>query len=1105
VCLAVAASAQTVGVNTTSLSFFAQAGGPVVTQTLQVTGSGNFSTSLFPFGQWLSVNPTGGTAPSALTVTANPAGLAAGTYQGQLAVFGPNLVPVPVSVTLTVSNVGASPSSLQFAYQVGAGLPAPQVITLSGASTTYNALASTTSGGTWLQVTPTSGTAPGTLAVSLVSSVVQGLATGTYNGTVVISPASNASISIPVTLTVSPAPPVTVSPTSVALNYQIGGSNNSAQQVVNLSTTGSQAVPFAMSLSVNNNPSGRTWFTVSPSTGGSIPAGGSTNVTFAYDSTANLPAGTWNGTAALLTPGGMPTQQTINVTLTVSTSPLLSLSTNALTFTYQTGTAVPAAQNVTVNSTSGAAGLSITSATATGGSWLSVAGAGTAGTAIPVSVSPTGLAPGTYTGTISVAAFGAANSPQTISVTLKVTNDPVIVVSANGCSTAVFNTCSLTFADQIGQNPPLPQSIQISSTTGATLNYTVAFSSTACGGNWLTVNPSSGSTSGFATIGVTTTGLAAATCAGTISISATNPATGNAAPNSPLSIPVSLYVSTAPLLVVNPSGLTFSTQVNGSTPPAQTISLNSTSGTDQLTYTVTYTTANGSNWLFVSPLSGTTALGTNAVQVLAVPGILSGGTYTGSVTITAAGPGGAAVADSPVTIPISFQVNAGTIAATPTSLNFTQVAGGPAPAPQGINVTGTPNSIPFSASAATDNGVAWLSVPTNGTSTPVGVQVSVNAGTLAVGTYTGKVILTAATSATGSPFTIPVTLSVVAAQTLAVSPATVNFSYTTGAAAPAAQTVAVSSTGTASPFTTAISTSATWLQVSPASGSTPANLSISVSPTSLTPGSYTGTVTVNSTAALQPATVTVNLTVVSPIPPVLVAIKNAASYSAGGLSPGENIVIGGTNMGPATLAGLALNSDGTVATQVGSTQVTFDGIAAPIVYVSATQSSVMVPYEIAGRATTSVRVVYKGTTSDPVVYNVVAAAPGIYTQNSQGTGPGSILNQNNSINGPGSAAPKDTVVAVYMTGEGTTTPPPNVTGGVAGSAGNGLKQPVLPVTATVGGIPANVEYAGSAPGIVYGVMQVNVRIPLTSPSGAVPIVINVGSNPTQTGVTVSVQ
>jgi uncharacterized protein (TIGR03437 family) len=1098
--------AQNIGVDKNTLNFFAQANGPAVQQTVQVTGSGNFNTSLFPVGQWLSVSPTSGTAPSALTVTANPAGLLPGTYQGTLAVFGSNLQPVGVQVTLTISNIGASPSQVSLTYQMGTATLPTQAITLTGPAATFTATATTSTGGGWLQVSPTSGNSPGTVTAQLVSAVVSTLAVGTYTGNIAITSPGNATINIPVTLTVSPAPPVTLSPASVNLSYQIGGTNNSAQQTVNVATTGSQAVGFSFSApTVTPNPSGRVWFTVSPLVG-NIPANGSTPVIFAYDATANLPAGTYTGSITLNTPGGNPATTNIPVTLTVSVSPLLSVSNNSLSFTYQVGTSAPAAQNVTVTSTNGAAPLTL-AANSTGGSWLSVPATATAGTAFPVTVNPAGLAPGTYTGTVTVNSQGAANSPQTINVTLKVTNDPVIIVSANGCSTATFSSCALTFADQIGQAAPLPQSIQIQSSTGATLNFSAAFNSTTCGGNWITLNPTTGSTTGLITVVANPAGLSAGTCTGNIVISATNASTNAAVPNSPFTIPVTMYVSNTALLVVTPSGLTFSTQVTGATPPSQAILLNSTSTTDQLTYTVSATTANGANWLFVSPLGGTTtATGTSVVQVLAVPGILSAGTYTGTVTITATGPGGAAVADSPVNIPISFQVNAGTIAAGTTSLNFTQVAGGSAPAAQTINVTGTPGPINFGAAGTTDNGGNWLTV-TGGGTTPGTVQVSVSAGTLSPGSYTGHVIITAATppGATGSPISIPVTFTVAAAQTLAVSPSTVNFTYTQNGTAPTAQTVALSSTGsTAAPFTVTTSSGATWLQVTPTSGNTPANLQISVNTAGLNPGKYTGTVTINSSMALQPATVTVNLTVAAPIPPVLLAVANAASYAATGVSPGENVVFGGTNIGPAQLMGLQLNSNGTVATTVANTTITFDGIPAPIVYVSQTQSSVIVPYEIAGRATTTLVVTYNGTSSAPVVYNVVAASPGIYTQNAQGNGPGAILNQDFSVNGANKPAAKGSTIAVYMTGEGVTSPP-STTGAVANGA-NSLNKPVLTVTATIGGVPATVAYAGSAPGDVYGIMQVNLTIPASAPSGAnVPIVISVGNNQSQSGVTVAIQ
>jgi len=247
----------------------------------------------------------------------------------------------------------------------------------------------------------------------------------------------------------------------------------------------------------------------------------------------------------------------------------------------------------------------------------------------------------------------------------------------------------------------------------------------------------------------------------------------------------------------------------------------------------------------------------------------------------------------------------------------------------------------------------------------------------------------------------------------------------------------------------------------------------------------------------------VNLEVVTIPTPALIGIRNAASGATGAISPGENIVIFGNGIGPAQTTTLTL-TNGKVSTALGQTQVLFDGIPAPIIYASATQTSVIVPYEIAGRPTTNMTVVYSNVSSAPLTYNVVTAQPGIYTQNLTGSGPGAIVNQDFSVNGPTKPAAAGTAVAVYMTGEGNTTPQ-SATGGVAPLDGTGLNHPVLPVTATVGGVPAQVVYSGSAPGFVYGAAQVNVVIPAGVASGPQLIIISIGGIQTQAGVTVQIQ
>jgi uncharacterized protein (TIGR03437 family) len=81
------------------------------------------------------------------------------------------------------------------------------------------------------------------------------------------------------------------------------------------------------------------------------------------------------------------------------------------------------------------------------------------------------------------------------------------------------------------------------------------------------------------------------------------------------------------------------------------------------------------------------------------------------------------------------------------------------------------------------------------------------------------------------------------------------------------------------------------------------------------------------------------------------------------------------------------------------------------------------------------------------------------------------------------------------------TVPAGVDGRVTGTV---LPKPVAPVTATIGGVPATVVFAGEAPNDVAGVMQVNVTVPANLPTGALPLVLTVGAASSQPGVTIAV-
>jgi hypothetical protein len=143
------------------------------------------------------------------------------------------------------------------------------------------------------------------------------------------------------------------------------------------------------------------------------------------------------------------------------------------------------------------------------------------------------------------------------------------------------------------------------------------------------------------------------------------------------------------------------------------------------------------------------------------------------------------------------------------------------------------------------------------------VTISVTTGFLAAGTYNGVVTL----QATGLPsVTIPVTFTVTpgtttASTTLNLSPASLNYAATQGAANPTNQTISLTNTGGILNWT--VSDDASWLTVSPASGSGSSTLTASVNTAGLTTQTYNGTITV-SAAGITSKTVAVTLTVNAP-------------------------------------------------------------------------------------------------------------------------------------------------------------------------------------------------------------------------------------------------
>jgi hypothetical protein len=307
---------------------------------------------------------------------------------------------------------------------------------------------------------------------------------------------------------------------------------------------------------------------------------------------------------------------------------------------------------------------------------------------------------------------------------------------------------------------------------------------------------------------------------------------------------VALNVSNTALLSANPASLTFSALVGGGTPTAQTVTINSTGESVSYTVTPAYTAPSTGGWLSVSNPNGPAAAGTpSSFFVGVVSNTLSAGTYKATITLH---PSNSGPTNPDVIMPVTLTISLGNLTVTPGTLNFTQTAGGPAPASQTINVGSTGSILQFT---AIPSSASWLTVNTNSGATPGQVTVSVNGANLAPGAYQAQVNIVSA-GAGNSPQPVTINLTVGQGTNLALSPSSLTFSSQFGAAAPAPQNVNLTLAGGTSVNFTAVGAvtsppGGSWLKVTPTSGtasSTATTLTISVDPTGLNPGTYTGAV-----------------------------------------------------------------------------------------------------------------------------------------------------------------------------------------------------------------------------------------------------------------------
>jgi uncharacterized protein (TIGR03437 family) len=237
--------------------------------------------------------------------------------------------------------------------------------------------------------------------------------------------------------------------------------------------------------------------------------------------------------------------------------------------------------------------------------------------------------------------------------------------------------------------------------------------------------------------------------------------------------------------------------------------------------------------------------------------------------------------------------------------------------------------------------------------------------------------------------------------------------------------------------------------------------------------------------------------------PALAAVMNGASYGVGAVSPGEVITIFGSNLGPVQPADMQFDDSGFLTMFLSSTQVLFDGAPVPMVYASAGQVSAVAPFGLQA-ATTQIQVAYQGQTSPAYAATISPVTPGIFALDGSGRGQALAINQDGSLNSPANPAPAGSVIQVYATGLGQMSPA-GQDGLLAGDA-TAPMSPALQVTAQIGGQDAAVIHAGSTPGLIEEVVQLNITVPPQHvASGAASLVVQAGGQNSQPGITVAVQ
>lgn len=460
--------------------------------TIPSTGSASLSYTVYTYtasgGSWLSSPGNSGCClgtPSSLTVTVDAAAdLAVGTYTGEVAIvpYDDEGAPMIVPVTLTVAAVGTTyfddmPGQMSFSLATGAANnpPAQPIQIRNGGQGTLNwtLVTSTADGGSWLNASTTSGTAPSTVSVSISKSQLPnaGNVAGTFIGQLVFQTPGSV-VTVPVSVSVGANVFTQVNPISFVMT---AGGANPLPQILTIPSTGTSSISYTIAASTAN---GGNWLS-SPITSGCCYGTPSTIVA-AVSAPANLSAGTYTG-QIVLTPyddEGVP--MTVPVTLTVAppSGTYFDNVQGQVSFFIPTNSGNPVSQSVQLrNAGSGTLNWTLAAITADGANWLTASAySGTAPAAVSIGVTTSALPNG-----------GAVAGVFAGELIFTTTGETVTIPVVAQVGTNIFvEPAPLNFSKTFEGSNPSSQMEPVAG-TGTAISFTVD-TSAGNGGAWLSTN-----------------------------------------------------------------------------------------------------------------------------------------------------------------------------------------------------------------------------------------------------------------------------------------------------------------------------------------------------------------------------------------------------------------------------------------------------------------------------------------------------------------------------------------------------------------------------------------------------------------------------------------